>query len=137
MCKNFGQFSSLIKANSNMYSHNQSYQNNNNSIPLRVSIVTSNWDKMKGVMWMVGLAGLGYLYWNYSNDYSESSSTSSSSSSSSSVSKAHSLSTNIETRFSDVKGVDEAKVELEEVVEYLKNGENLNDWEQNYRKEFY
>ncbi|KAL9644253.1 hypothetical protein ABK040_005714 [Willaertia magna] len=34
--------------------------------------------------------------------------------------------TNIQTRFSDVKGIDECREELEEIVEFLKNGDKFN-----------
>lgn len=42
------------------------------------------------------------------------------------VAKAHSVAKNVTTSFDDVKGVDEAKEELQEVVDYLKNPEKYN-----------
>eukprot|EP01114_Cavostelium_apophysatum_P018463 TRINITY_DN5710_c0_g1_i2.p1 TRINITY_DN5710_c0_g1~~TRINITY_DN5710_c0_g1_i2.p1 ORF type:complete len:695 (-),score=203.30 TRINITY_DN5710_c0_g1_i2:60-2144(-) len=41
------------------------------------------------------------------------------------ISRAHTLSPRVSTRFEDVKGVDEAKEELQEVVQYLKNPEKF------------
>ena len=39
--------------------------------------------------------------------------------------------------FNDVAGIDEAKEEVEEIIEFLKDPKNLEDWEEKYQKAHY
>jgi len=89
----------------------------NFSEPLQVHLVTTPSSKFWSFVRFAILAGLsaGFLYWVISSEKKGSGNMPFQ------IAPAHQEVWNVETKFGDVKGVDEAKDELQEIVEYLKN----------------
>ncbi|PRP84821.1 hypothetical protein PROFUN_07475 [Planoprotostelium fungivorum] len=102
------------------FAHGQPYA------PIPVQLVESPGTLRSKILWRlfivgVAVAGLTYLYTTLKDGGGENKIGKGSVLSPFNISNAHSQVTNVTEKFDDVKGCDEAKAELIEVVEYLKN----------------
>jgi len=86
---------------------------NGEPLSLKVQIAKSYWDYIGRAIGVAALVGVAYLWFNAEK--------SSGSNMSFAISNAHSEVWKVDTKFEDVKGVDEAKQELMDIVEYLKD----------------